>query len=133
MQRYMLLFMTYIVCSLNIPAAVQAEGMVLNPVQQAEAQALYRELRCMVCDGEAIAESQATLAQDMRLQVNRLLHEGREPEEIRTYFAERYGESVLLRPRSGTHTALLWAGPLMLLFFGGVFLWAVLRRRSRHS
>ena len=76
-------------------APAQALGQSLEEIR---AKALYNELRCVVCAGQSIAESNAELAQDMRAQVDRLILAGQSDAEIRSWFVERYGDAVLMTP-----------------------------------
>ena len=82
------------------------------------AKALYTELRCVVCAGQSIAESNAELAQDMRAQVDRLLQAGQSDGEIRTWFVTRYGDAVLMNPPIKPLTYALWYGPLVIFLIG---------------
>jgi cytochrome c-type biogenesis protein CcmH len=92
--------------------------------------ALASELRCLVCQNQTIADSSAGLAIDLRAQIRQMLQDGRNEAEIFEYMTQRYGDFVLYRPPVKSTTALLWAGPVLLLV-GGLFgLWQVLRRRQ---
>lgn len=97
----------------------------------ARARALARELRCLVCRNETLAESSAALAQDLRAELRRLLAEGRSDAEVRAFFSERYGEVVHYRPPLQRSTAALWFGPALLLAAGLLVLGLTLRRRQR--
>ncbi|MEE4638077.1 MAG: cytochrome c-type biogenesis protein [Wenzhouxiangella sp.] len=94
--------------------------------------ALTSELRCTVCQNEALSESTAPLARDIRMEVFAMLQEGSSDFEIRNFMVERYGDFVLYRPPLAGHTILLWAGPLLLLaggLMGAVFV-VIKRRRA---
>ncbi|WP_374660517.1 cytochrome c-type biogenesis protein [Inhella sp.] len=94
-------------------------------------QALSSQLRCLVCQNQTIADSQAPLAVDLKNQVREQLQAGRSDAEILRYMTDRYGDFVLYKPPLQTNTALLWAGPALLM--GGALLglaW-VLRRRQK--
>lgn len=96
--------------------AVEPEEMLSNPVLEARAQGLDRELRCVQCRSEAIASSNAAWASDARIMVRELVESGSTDEEVKAFFVQRYGEVVLMQPNSQGSNALLWAaGPLMLL------------------
>lgn len=97
----------------------------------ARARALARELRCLVCRNETLAESSAALAQDLRAELRRLLAEGRSDAEVRAFFSERYGEVVHYRPPLQRSTVALWFGPALLLAAGLLVLGLTLRRRQR--
>lgn len=97
----------------------------------ARARALASQLRCLVCQNESIADSQAPLAADLREQIRQQLHEGRSDDEIRRYMTDRYGDFVLYEPPLSGRTWLLWFGPALMLVVGGVALARVLRARRR--
>jgi cytochrome c-type biogenesis protein CcmH len=112
-------------------AAKDAAPAVADPVLEARMQAIAIELRCLVCQNQTIADSNADLAVDLRNQVREMLKQGKSEREIIDYMTARYGDFVLYRPPVKTTTALLWFGPLALLVGGLVILVLVLRRRSR--
>lgn len=88
------------------------------------------QLRCLVCQNESIAESQADLAQDLRRQVREMLAAGKSEDEVRAFMVERYGDFVLYDPPLKTSTLLLWIGPAVLAVFAlGMFARTLLRRR----
>jgi cytochrome c-type biogenesis protein CcmH len=102
-----------------------------NPAREARMMALAAELRCLVCQNQTIADSHAGLAEDLRRQIREMLDKGMSEREILAYMTDRYGDFVLYRPPFKASTALLWAGPALLLVgaLGGLAL--VLRRRQR--
>jgi cytochrome c-type biogenesis protein CcmH len=102
-----------------------------DPELEARTMAIANELRCVVCQNQSVADSNAELAGDLRQQIREQLRAGRSPEEIRRYMTDRYGDFVLYRPPVNERTALLWFGPALLLGAGLVTLLAVMRRRSR--
>ena len=92
---------------------------------------LERQLRCLVCQNETLAESAAPLAEDLRKEVRELAVAGKSDDDIRAYLVARYGDFVLYKPPMKPVTWLLWFGPFVLLF-GGLIAWLfVLRRRAR--
>jgi cytochrome c-type biogenesis protein CcmH len=111
--------------------AVQPDEMLSNPVQEARARALSRELRCMVCQNESIDDSEAPLAHDLRVLVRERIKAGDSDAQIINFLVARYGEFVLLKPRLSWHTALLWGLPPVLLLVGGALVLISLTRRSR--
>jgi cytochrome c-type biogenesis protein CcmH len=111
--------------------AVQPDEMLSNPVQEARARALSRELRCMVCQNESIDDSEAPLAHDLRVLVRERIKAGDSDAQIINFLVARYGEFVLLKPRLSWHTALLWGLPPVLLLVGGALVLVSLTRRSR--
>lgn len=94
--------------------------------------ALSEELRCLVCQNQSLADSNADLALDLKREVERLMLEGKSDEQIKAFLVQRYGDFVLYKPPVQSNTALLWAGPFALLL-GGAALWKVLQRRSKFA
>jgi cytochrome c-type biogenesis protein CcmH len=101
-----------------------------DPRAEDRLKALAEELRCLVCQNQTIADSNAPLAVDLRNQIRGQIAEGRSDDQIRGYMVERYGEFVLYRPAFHATTALLWLGP-PLLVIGGIAAFAVVVRRRR--
>lgn len=99
--------------------AVEPEERLDDPALEARARAISQELRCVVCEGEMIDNSNADIARDLRLLVRERLVAGDSDEEVKDYIAERYGEYVLMRPRFNKRNLALWAGPFALLLIGG--------------
>lgn len=91
---------------------------------------LSEELRCLVCQNQTLADSNAELAVDLKRQIETLMNQGRNDNEIRDYMVARYGDFVLYRPPVQRNTWLLWFGPFAMLAGGGL-LWWVVQRRSR--
>ena len=90
---------------------------------------LAHELRCLVCQNQTIADSNAPLAVDLRNQIREQLAAGKSERDVRAFMVERYGDFVLYRPPLKASTVLLWAGPFLLLLTGAAILLARLRRR----
>lgn len=88
------------------------------------------ELRCVMCQNQSLADSDAPIAHDLRREVFNLMREGRSDAEIKAFLVERYGEFVLYRPRFGGNTLLLWLGPALVLLGGIVIVAVVVRRRD---
>jgi len=113
--------------------AVEPEEMLSDPQLEARARALDEEIRCVQCQSENIASSNADWAKDARLILRELISDGASDEEVITFFVERYGERVLMRPRADGVNWLLWfAGPGMLILavlIAGLYL----RKRNRIS
>jgi len=101
-----------------------------DPRTEDRLKALAEELRCLVCQNQTIADSNAPLAVDLRNQIRGQIAEGRSDDQIRGYMVERYGDFVLYRPPFHATTALLWLGP-PLLVVGGVAAFVVVVRRRR--
>ena len=108
--------------------AVAAATLALaNPAQEARALALEREIRCVQCQNEPIAQSTADMAADMRVLVRERIAAGESDSEIRAFFRQRYGDFVLFRPPWDARTWALWAAPFLLLAGGLAGLRAVRR------
>ncbi|MEA9747095.1 cytochrome c-type biogenesis protein [Xanthomonas campestris pv. raphani] len=101
-----------------------------SAAEEARFHALTAELRCVQCQNQSLADSNAQIAQDLRREVLALMHEGRNDAQIRQFLVARYGEFVLYRPQVESRTWLLWFGPLLVLLLGGMAVALVVRRRS---
>ncbi|MEA9822559.1 cytochrome c-type biogenesis protein [Xanthomonas campestris pv. raphani] len=101
-----------------------------SAAEEARFHALTAELRCVQCQNQSLADSNAQIAQDLRREVLALMHEGRNDAQIRQFLVARYGEFVLYRPQVESRTWLLWFGPLLVLLLGGTAVALVVRRRS---
>lgn len=111
--------------------AVQPDEILSDPAQEARARELSRQLRCLVCQNQSIDDSDAPLARDLRLLVRERLQAGDNNQQVLDFLVQRYGEFVLLRPRLGWRTALLWLAAPAVLLGGGVILLLMARRRAR--
>ena len=115
--------------------AVPAGATTMNPPVddpfELRLRKLETELRCLVCQNQTLADSNADLAADLRREVRQLAQAGKSDEEIRSYLVARYGDFVLYDPPLKGTTWLLWIGPFTLLAGGGFLWWLVLRRRAR--
>lgn len=122
------------VLCLGLPAlAGEARPTVADPALEARVLKLSEVLRCLVCQNQSIAESNAELAQDLRGQVREQLAAGKSEEEVVDYMVARYGDFVLYQPPVKTSTLLLWAGPGVLLVAGLGWLGWRLRSRRREA
>ena len=102
-----------------------------SPEHERRYHALIDELRCLVCQNQTIAESNADLASDLRREVYHMVEDGRNEDEIAGFMVARYGDFVLYRPPLRGATILLWAGPFLLAAIGLAVLTAHLRQRRR--
>ena len=109
----------------NLPPAYWSNRQLPDPRQEAEAQALMEQLRCLVCQGQSIADSDAELAGDMRDLVRRRIAAGEKPGAIRTWLIQRYGTWISYEPTSEPAAWPLWLLPLGLLLAGA---WLIRRR-----
>ena len=98
--------------------AIDTERAFDDPALQARYETIGRELRCLVCQNQTIADSNATLAQDLRREVREMIAAGKSDDEIRTFMVDRYGDFVLYKPRMTPVNYLLWAAPVLLLLLG---------------
>ncbi|WP_325051256.1 cytochrome c-type biogenesis protein [Polynucleobacter difficilis] len=112
-------------------SAQEARPVAQDPVLEKKVITLSNELRCLVCQNQTIADSNAELAVDLRNQVRKQLSEGKSDREILDYMVQRYGEFVLYRPPLSYKTILLWAGPFALLLIAMFIL--VQQIRLRHK
>lgn len=116
-----------------VAPAREAAPLVADPALEARVLLLADELRCLVCQNETIAASNAELAVDLRAQIRQQLAQGRSREDILDYMTARYGDFVRYRPPLNAGTVALWAGPFVLLLLGAVGLWRQLRRLRRDA
>lgn len=117
------------------PDAAQSSA----PHADAQAEAIMRtsrfrglaaELRCLVCQNQTLLDSHADLAKDLRMEVVRLIQEGRDDAEVKRYLVDRYGEFVLYRPTWSWRNGILWLGPLVLLAVAGAVIWRLTHKRK---
>ena len=114
-----------------LPAARWANVQLPDPAQEREARALMDTIRCLVCAGQSVADSNAEMAGDMRSVIRERILAGETPDQIRTWLISRYGEGISYAPQFDGKTAILFAMPFLLLLAG---LWLVrgrFRRRKR--
>lgn len=112
--------------------AKEAATLAEDPVLEAQMMSIAKELRCLVCQNQTIADSDSDLAKDLRREVRSMLKSGMKEEEILDFMVERYGDFVRYRPPVQPTTALLWFGPGVLFALGlGVLFFNVVRRRKQ--
>ena len=111
--------------------AIDTERAFEDPAQQARYEKLARELRCLVCRSETIADSNAELARDLRRQLRELMAAGKSDQEIMQYMTDRYGDYVLYKPPLAARTVLLWAAPMLLVLGGAIAAVVVIRRKAQ--
>jgi cytochrome c-type biogenesis protein CcmH len=110
-------------------AAPSAQPMFADAAIESRLMLLSRELRCVVCQNEALSESPAELAGDMRQEIRELMKDGKTDQEVLDFLTSRYGDFVLFRPPFKPLTYLLWIGPFAFLGFGVLFWFMALRAR----
>lgn len=118
-------------CLLPLAHAGEAAPLATDPVAEKRLQAISTELRCLVCQNQTIADSNAELAQDLRHEIRGMIESGQSDQQIIDFMVARYGDFVLYRPPLKGITLLLWGGPMALLILGLVALVRYLRRRAR--
>lgn len=129
MKRWLVLLAALIV---SISAhADEARPLAEDPLVEKRLVSISEELRCLVCQNESLAGSNADLAKDLRREIRGLIKQGRSDQEIMDFMVGRYGDFVRYRPPMKPTTWLLWGGPFLLLVIGVAGLIAYLRRRAR--
>lgn len=103
--------------------ALSVDKPLQDNAQEMRARALFNDLRCVVCQGESVADSPAEVARDMRMSVRAMVAEGKSDDEIVSLMVSQYGEKVLMMPTFSAHNALLWFLPVAILVFGAVMAW----------
>lgn len=116
-----------------LPAAEYANRQLPDPRQEAEAKALMETIRCLVCQGQAISDSDAEMAGDMRSLIRSRIAAGESPEQIRAWLVSRYGNWVTYDPPFSWATAPLWALPVLLIGFGLFLARGRFKRRGSKS
>ena len=109
--------------------AIDPEPPFEDPVLETAYQALINEVRCLVCQNQTIADSNAPLASDLRREIRRMMGEGASREQIIEFLVARYGDFVLYRPRFQSNTWALWGAPVLLLAIGAVVFVRIVRVR----
>jgi cytochrome c-type biogenesis protein CcmH len=112
-------------------AGLDAHGQLQDPALQARFESIAKELRCLQCQNESIADSNADLARDLRRQVREMLVAGKSDDAIFSFMTDRYGEFVRFAPPLTPKTALIWGAPFFMLLLGGLIIYRVVRQRSR--
>jgi cytochrome c-type biogenesis protein CcmH len=101
-----------------MPDAQYANTQLADPAKEAKAKDLMLTLRCLVCQGQSIADSDADMAGDMRALVRRKIEAGESPDEVRSWLIERYGDWVTYDPSFNSRTAVLWIAPVLFILLG---------------
>ena len=115
----------------SMPADPLSYTQLPDPKAEAVASALMQEIRCVVCQGQSVADSDAELAGDMRAMIRRRIAAGETPDHIRSWLVQRYGAWITYEPPLGPTTWLLWAAPALFLILGLILVRGRLRRRKR--
>ncbi|WP_108507925.1 cytochrome c-type biogenesis protein [Polynucleobacter acidiphobus] len=135
-MKYLSILLTGLLFSFAIPGSGFAQNNTAptvsdNPVLEKKVLELANELRCLVCQNQTIAESNADLAVDLKNQVRQQLSEGRSKQEILKYMTERYGDFVLYKPPFNASTLMLWVGPFLLMLLGLILLVRQIKQRKQ--
>lgn len=118
--------------AVSVPASeINEAATAADPVAEKRLQALSAELRCLVCQNQTIADSNAELAVDLRREIRTMIAAGQSDQQIIDFMVARYGDFVLYRPPVKGITLLLWGGPIVLLLLGVFVLQRYLRQRAR--
>ena len=133
MRRVLLGVLAVLMMAASAAYAVQPDEIMSDPVKEARARDLSRELRCMVCQNQSIDDSEAPLAKDLRILVRERIAAGDSDAQVIDFLVARYGEFVLLKPQLNLHTWILWLLPPLVLAGGGAALWMQARRRRKSA
>ena len=126
-----LVFATFLGSTAAVASSTTEAAIAADPVAEKRLQGLSEELRCLVCQNQNIADSNAELAQDLRREIRSMIQAGKTDKEIIDFMVTRYGDFVLYRPPVKGITLLLWGGPIALLLLGLFVLQRYLRQRAR--
>jgi cytochrome c-type biogenesis protein CcmH len=110
---------------------LDVHGQLANPELQTRFERITKELRCLVCQNESIADSNVDLAADLRQEVREMLVAGKSDDAIFRFMTDRYGEFVRFAPPLSPKTALIWGAPFFMLVLGGAIIYRIARQRSR--
>lgn len=113
------------------PAKPEAPPQFTSSAEEKRFHALISELRCVMCQNQSLADSNAQIARDLRREVLELMRQGKSDREIKEFLVARYGEFVLYRPQVESKTWLLWFGPALVLLAGGFVVASVVRKRAK--
>ncbi|MBZ0216263.1 MAG: cytochrome c-type biogenesis protein CcmH [Fimbriimonadaceae bacterium] len=132
MQRvFRVLIMAVLLLGAGSAYAVQPDEVLDDPVLEQRAREISAGLRCLVCQNQSIDDSDAPLAKDLRILVRERLTAGDSNPEVVQYLVDRYGEFVLLKPRFGLHTLILWISAPLVFVVGIFVFWRNFRRRNQ--
>ena len=126
-----LIIILSLLASISILEAAVEVKQFQNPEHEQRYKNLINEFRCVVCQNQNIADSNAELAQDLRKQVFKMINAGNNDDEIMEFMVTRYGDFVLYRPQLNSMTFLLWAGPFIIFIIGLYFLISFIRQRKK--
>ena len=93
---------------------------------------IHKNLRCLVCQGQSIADSNSDFAQTIKLVVKDLIQDGKTEDEIYSFMADKYGEWIVFKPQVNKHNFILWSFPYLFFFLGGVLIFLVVRKSKQN-
>ncbi len=128
-MKHILISLLMLLASANTYAGIEVHTFD-TPQQEADYKQLINELRCLVCQNQNIADSNADLAKDLRREIYGMISNGQDRDQIVRFMTDRYGDFVMYRPPFKTSTAVLWAGPFVLLGLGVIGLLLFIRKRK---
>lgn len=111
--------------------ALSVDAPLTDSAQETRAKGLFYEIRCVVCQSEAIADSPAEVASDMRRVVRERISNGQSDEQIKSDLAKEYGDVILMKPPLKQSTIVLWFAPWLALVFGGYFVFVLFRKAKK--
>jgi len=123
------IFLAAVTLTLATPVLTGDPMVFTDAEQEARFQQLTVELRCLVCQNQTLADSDAPLAQDLRQEIFDMMQSGRSDDEIKQFLIDRYGDFVLYMPPLKSNTLLLWLMPAILLFGGALVVMSIVRKR----
>jgi cytochrome c-type biogenesis protein CcmH len=127
-MKRLLAALIIVAAGVSAASAAPVPGTLANPAQEARARALQKELRCLVCQGESIDESNAPLAADLRALIRVRIKAGDSDDAIKQFLVARYGDFILMQPPFDAQTYALWLTPFVVLILAaGVAIWVVVR------
>lgn len=133
MKQFGLILILLMTLTSSLWAGGVEERSFNTPQQEQQYKKLVNELRCLVCQNQNLADSNAELAQDLRSEIYTMIQKGMDDKQVAAFMVDRYGDFVLYRPPFNAATALLWVGPFLALILGAVILVMVVRRNKQSA
>ena len=103
---------------------------IFSEEKKIDPNSIHKNLRCLVCQGQTISDSNSDFAQTIKLVVKDLINEGKTEEEIYSFMSDKYGEWIVFKPELNMHNSLLWISPYIALIFGGFFIFGLIKKRQ---
>lgn len=128
-----LLLAAPLIAQTALPPAPYADTQLPDPAQEAQAKALMETIRCLTCQSQSIADSNASMAADLRSEIRERIARGEKPEHIRQWLIDRYGDWISYKPTAEPILWPLWAAPIILLLVGGGIAAGRMKRRRRNG